>query len=453
SIIKAVTTIESDNNILSTTYNNRITTLAIGGRNHYLLAANAQKSIYVFDISKTRINEKITAPYFSNQVAELEGHYSPVICMSVSKDNKLLLSGSRDNTAILWDLENMKKITTLKVQNSGQIKYVGFSNNNQDLVTISDNNIVYVWKRGQASNLYNNGQLYRFSPFNYAVWGLKENEYCFPQDTVTTLGLYNAIINYILNMHLGNKYLRDESNNNSLKTAVLEIKNIHLKLTKRKDFNNVVVDYNEALLNQRFYEFLLSVPSKQNDIEYSILKAKYQLAEWKIFLLDTIETNNAKELLYLFSNNANSKVDRQRSDADDLKLLKFYRDSVLSPLNIKYSQNTYLIKFKKWVDFQWLKYYLNTGKFIEALSVVNKLSNENPNAISYKIYLVATYLGTDKYIDAAKLYRNILNINNKGFIEQIIRELFNRLKEKNIALFNINKFEKEYGLEKLLEEQ
>jgi WD40 repeat protein len=38
----------------------------------------------------------------------LEGHANPVKCLSFSKDNKFLASGSRDPNIIIWKIEDFK---------------------------------------------------------------------------------------------------------------------------------------------------------------------------------------------------------------------------------------------------------------------------------------------------------------------------------------------------------
>lgn len=61
--------------------------------------------------SKIRVYDLKT----SDLVALLEGHYSSITCFEFIDNNNRLISGSRDNVVIIWDLKTFKSIKTIPI--------------------------------------------------------------------------------------------------------------------------------------------------------------------------------------------------------------------------------------------------------------------------------------------------------------------------------------------------
>ncbi|WP_286824661.1 hypothetical protein, partial [Microcystis sp. LSC13-02] len=74
----------------------------------------------------------------------LEGHDSVVTSVNFSPDGKTLVSGSRDNTIKLWDVETGQEILTLKGHDSN-VWSVNFSPDGKTLVSGSGDNTIKLW--------------------------------------------------------------------------------------------------------------------------------------------------------------------------------------------------------------------------------------------------------------------------------------------------------------------
>ncbi len=72
----------------------------------------------------------------------LEGHYSAVTSLRCSKDNKWLVSGSKDNTARLWDMETGKQ--KLLVMHGGPVVNAFIDPSGKSLISGSNDGIIKV---------------------------------------------------------------------------------------------------------------------------------------------------------------------------------------------------------------------------------------------------------------------------------------------------------------------
>ncbi|MDD5452680.1 MAG: WD40 repeat domain-containing protein [Candidatus Bipolaricaulis sp.] len=75
---------------------------------------------------------------------ELWGHESCAITVAVSPDGRLLLSGSLDETARVWDAETGACLAVLD-GHGAVVQAVGFSPDGSLIVTASDNGLVHIW--------------------------------------------------------------------------------------------------------------------------------------------------------------------------------------------------------------------------------------------------------------------------------------------------------------------
>jgi hypothetical protein len=223
--------------------------------------------------------------------------------------------------------------------------------------------------------------------------------------------------------------------------ASAEIKNMYIKLLNRKDYPDSISDFNQDLLEEYYNNFL-------PEIERDIQRAKKQFVEWKKILSGSNAGANKSLKIFSFSLIASKYFGRKNNYTDGLRLIKYWTDSVLQPLTVKYGSNEDLIKMRRSVDIYWMKYYLYTGKPDDALRVAMELSHANSKTINYNLYLVAAYLASDKYAEATALFKSIANARGwRMFSERIFQNLLRNLKEKNIAVTNIDKFYKDFKSE------
>jgi WD40 repeat protein len=75
-----------------------------------------------------------------------QGHFKPVLSISFSKDNKLIVSGSSDQMIKLWDLNSKKEIKSLLNEHKGTVNAVDFSPVSNTFATAGDDKKIHIWK-------------------------------------------------------------------------------------------------------------------------------------------------------------------------------------------------------------------------------------------------------------------------------------------------------------------
>ncbi len=74
----------------------------------------------------------------------MRGHTNSINSVAISSDNSLVVTGSLDSTAIIWNLTTGIKIFTL-TGHSNYINSVAISNDNSQVVTGSSDNTAIIW--------------------------------------------------------------------------------------------------------------------------------------------------------------------------------------------------------------------------------------------------------------------------------------------------------------------
>jgi WD40 repeat protein len=98
-----------------------------------ILIANAEPSIKIFGLASGKV------------IRTLDGHKDAVNCLALAYNNKYLISGSNDKTAIIWDLKTMKPLHILQ-PSCWKITSVGFSDDSKYCVTGCNDGVVNVWE-------------------------------------------------------------------------------------------------------------------------------------------------------------------------------------------------------------------------------------------------------------------------------------------------------------------
>ena len=78
-----------------------------------------------------------------NLLMSVKGHLDPVLSCAQSKDGKFLVTTSADCTAVMWDLNNGKKLRELPV--STQVNCVTVSDESDAIATTSTDDVVHLW--------------------------------------------------------------------------------------------------------------------------------------------------------------------------------------------------------------------------------------------------------------------------------------------------------------------
>ena len=103
----------------------------------------------VVEVCDARTGEKLQT---------LSGHTLPVLSTSFSPNGRQLVTGSADNTAIIWDLSPGRAATVLK-GHSSQVRSAVFSPDGHKVVTASDDKTIRIWDvaTGQQITSFNAG--------------------------------------------------------------------------------------------------------------------------------------------------------------------------------------------------------------------------------------------------------------------------------------------------------
>src|SRR6185503_4581245 len=80
----------------------------------------------------------------SREVRRFAGHTKPIYSLIISRDGRMLASGSQDHTARVWDIETGHLLATLTGHN-GDVNSVAFSPDGRKVATASDDETVKIW--------------------------------------------------------------------------------------------------------------------------------------------------------------------------------------------------------------------------------------------------------------------------------------------------------------------
>ena len=114
----------------------------------YLASGSGDKTIVLWDLVKP--SRELRRFYRrENMVIEthrtLYGHDAGVLDLAFSHDSKYLVSGSRDNSLILWDVELGKRIGPSMVGHEGDVGGVSFSPDDVNIVSAGRDGKVMLW--------------------------------------------------------------------------------------------------------------------------------------------------------------------------------------------------------------------------------------------------------------------------------------------------------------------
>ena len=86
-----------------------------------------------------------------NLVGLFRGHRKAVWALAFSPDDQRLVSGSEDNSAIIWDVSKQQRLHQLLL--GGEVRAVGFSRDGLSAVTGDYNKKLTLWRASDGTKL------------------------------------------------------------------------------------------------------------------------------------------------------------------------------------------------------------------------------------------------------------------------------------------------------------
>ena len=355
---------------------NSITSLAIDHKDKRLIAGYSNNDIVIWSLEDYNDKAKVEAIKESKPKLKLKGHSSEITYLNISRNDSLVLSGSNDHSAILWDLKSGKSLAVLKGDDANVV-YTGFSEDGNQMITGTDGGFLFIWKKDKISLLYEKQELARFSPFHFYIAGLEKD--VFQYDTIGIKNLFSSTLHYLISLPVKNQYPGDLDHLISIQKSLKEVKDMYRSLIQNPKFDDSISIFNKALLFQKYNlicfkepELLLKTQNENQEKYYERI-GKHHIESIKMLLLDTADIN----LAYLYIN-------------DLVDIATFYIDSYKDNDSIKYYQNAITcLKNAQMLNDAFLHKFTKATEYRSEPEIYNKLSN--------------TYLYLGK-IDSAELF-------------------------------------------------
>lgn len=369
-------------------------------------------------------DEKIAIYSFSDTVLlplqTLSGHSSAVNCLALSGNDSLLLSGSDDNSCILWDIKTLSRV--------GQFSYGGnpvynvyFRNNDRNFLVATADSRIYILTRGKATALYNEQRkdLYPFSEFDFEYWYAKRSEiysrdyYRKFVDTAHFARLYTTTLNYLVSLADKKKYLSSENSeevefyNYGLAQAEFYFRS----LTQNKKFRNGFPQVNLELITNRFAELVLPQPgTNYGDMEIPLIERdieQFRKYNW-LFLNDTLLNSYVYLVKQAILGYGKNILDSAGKDQQLLGYTRYLRDSLIAPYMARQErlkQSTFGLTESLRRTWQMLwRYYIHQNDLPGAEKVLEEISKDgyNKKAIPFLKFLTCLkrrdYSGASQFI-------------------------------------------------------
>ena len=206
--------------------NTIVKSLVIESSNKYLYAGDGSGNINKYQISDTK-QLGSTPP---TEIFYI--HNDEINCLSLSKNDSIIISGSKDQNAVVWESHTGNIISYLRGMN-GEVIDTGFLNVDATQFYTLTSNYLTIWNLKKPSELYNSNTLFSYSPYEYNRLGLSNNQdWNSIYDTSNLENKYDGFLNYFSSLPSENYFLGDEDYQNLLKTALLDLESMLKNLEK-----------------------------------------------------------------------------------------------------------------------------------------------------------------------------------------------------------------------------
>jgi WD40 repeat protein len=127
-----------------------VLSVAFSPNNKFLASGGVDKNIFLWDVSKwgdMRLSDwnKNMMPPDPLISWRLSGHVGDILSLAFNQDSEMLASGSKDNTVILWDVNNHQPIGQPLSNHTDSVNSVVFSPNGKAVASGSSDRTIILW--------------------------------------------------------------------------------------------------------------------------------------------------------------------------------------------------------------------------------------------------------------------------------------------------------------------
>ena len=127
-------------------HNSKITAIALNSEETLVIVGYEDSTIKLWDVPTEDEKNTENNTNFKNKLysGELKGHRAKVTSVALSKDGKLIASGSDDTSVKIWHLSSKREECTL-ISHTKKVNSVAFTNDGKSVISASDDNTVKFW--------------------------------------------------------------------------------------------------------------------------------------------------------------------------------------------------------------------------------------------------------------------------------------------------------------------
>lgn len=347
------------------------------------------------------------------------------------------MSGSDDNTAILWNFKG-ERLCILKGSH-GKITKVNFSADGREMLTGSENGEILIWKIPVLPNRQKIEQVANFTPFDYSMYDLSEFNFNNIYHVKNLKDLYLTTLSYINSIPETNLYPEDNNYINSLKLALKQCDSLFTLLVGNKHFKDSINISAQKLLYDNYAQVCFNKPDlllltyqKNNNYIHSRF-ADRDIIDGHSALLGNVDLNDG--LFYMDDlNNVIANLMGVKSYPLALNYAIAAKSLTEELLTKKRSDtDTRVLKESNITYNNLAKAYLYNYKYNKTNASKAQLYSQKAISIIKNKYpdyanLIAADLLMNKYDDAIKVYkRSKTALNSEGY---------DQLKTESIYILN-----------------
>jgi len=263
----------------------------------YLAASNSKNHLLIFTLKElydAKDKNSVDSKTAFNKYRMLTGHSDLITQIVISPDNKLVMTTSKDHSAIITELSTGIKRAVLRGRDE-EVVYGNFSSDGKSIVTSSVNKRIMIWKLDPPSQLYVNKELVRFSSFNYDVTGIPRAKDRGKVVIAKDLKIqFRNTLEYLTNLPVNNQYPDDPYYCKVLATSVREVKIMHSNLIKNKNYVHQISPANRRMLASSYGKLIFNESDLlQTNISVINNYTRLNLANIDVLLTDTLDLTKA----------------------------------------------------------------------------------------------------------------------------------------------------------------